>query len=186
MATKGQIFISQIEAPFLATLNKHAKTAVFDLLVAYAIYRQRVIVQPGEDSIKLFNCCSPEVSSVMLQHYLRRMAAIEKDSLARFKASLAAEEEAEEGASDEDDDSDDDSQLVSFGREIVNPEEATAEHSSARASFSFTLDSPAPTVLPRAKHRDCPSSSTCAPGRLPRAPRREVEERDTHRRGTRG
>ena len=126
MSTKGQIFISQIESPFLATLNKHAKQAVFDLLTSYAIYRQRIILQPGEDGIKLFNCCSPEVSLIMLQHYLRRMTAIDKDNLSRFKAGLAAED-AQEGASEDDDTDDDDSQLVSFGREIVDPEDAPAE-----------------------------------------------------------
>ena len=131
MSNRTAIFISQAEAPFLATIGLSAKEEVPKLLLAYADYNQKTVVQEGEKKILLWNCCSTLVTDIMTNHYIQRKTIKNADKERTFERSLGAPV-AEDSTTGNDSD-DDDNDLVLYHRQ-VNMDVEPAEYSSAEGS----------------------------------------------------
>ena len=144
MTSKAQIFISQVEAPFLNVLDKSARYKVYDLLIAYADFKQKAVTQPGEQVVPLWNCMSVEVTDIMTAFYIDRMLVYHAAKIARYQQTLGG---SDGEAEDSEEESDDESELVTHDRRIV----ATAEEQeaiSAIPSKNRPLSLSSPLVKP--------------------------------------
>ena len=159
MTSKAQIFISQVEAPFLSVLDKTAKQKVYDLLIAYSDYKQKIVPQAGEQNVMLWNCCSVEVMEIMTAYYLARMQVYHAAKISRHEAAL----EGPDREADSEDDSDEDSELVTHDRRIVETAEDEPDQEYARSatpardrpiSLSSSLDQPSGRSAKKMRERE--------------------------------